>query len=102
MEDAKNNFVVHVLFRFSKRTGKVDTTMTAMGSALLRFWAMNNTTPSKETLVLNRVTGAVVLHVVGQRDGYPQLFSNCGTCEDFNISLEELQSIKDERFDKED
>ena len=93
---------VHVLFRYSKKTGKIDTTLTGLGSALLRMWAMQNTTPSKGTLVINRETGAVILHIVGKKDGFPEINSNCGTCDEFGVSLEELQSIKDERFDNED
>ena len=57
MKEANANFQVHVLLRYSKKTGKLDTAMTGLGSALMRLWAMQNTTSTKETVVINRSTG---------------------------------------------
>ena len=34
---------IHVLFRYSKKTGKVDMTMTELGNAMMRMWALSNT-----------------------------------------------------------
>ena len=35
------NLTVHVLFRSSKKTGKVDTTMIGLGKAMLELWAIH-------------------------------------------------------------
>ena len=94
---------VHVLFRCSKKTGKVDTTATALGKAMLDAWALQNTPSSKMCLVFNRRTGELVYHTEGTKDGFPQVrkYTTVPTCEDFGISLEDLHNIKDERFDGE-
>jgi hypothetical protein len=104
MRDANENFQVHVLLRFSKKTGKIDTAMTGLGSALMRLWAMQNTTSSKETVVINRSTGKIVFDVMGRKDRMPLISSvrdgeDLGTCEDLGISFEELQTYTDDRFD---
>lgn len=98
-----NDLQVHVLFRCSKKTGKVDTTITALGKAQLSMWALSNTTSSKMCLVFNRDTGKLVYHTEGVKDSLPTIVKHTEvpTCEDFGISLADLQSIKDDRFDKE-
>ncbi len=95
------NLQVHVLVRASKKTGKIDVTMTALGSALLKLWAMNNTTATKQSFVFNRETGACVFAAEGKKGDMPT-FNNgdLGTCDEYGISLEDLQAIKDDRFDK--
>ena len=98
---------VYVLMRCSKKTGYVDTTMTGMGSALLRMWALNNTTSSKITFIFDRESGKIVYAVQGRKDGFPKVKDAkkdgyLGYCEEIGISLEDLHSIKDERFDEEE
>lgn len=94
---------VHVLFRASKKTGKIDTTVTALGKAMLDAWALQNTTSSKMCLVFNRRTGELVYHTEGTKDGFLMVhkYTSVPTCEDFGISLEDLHNVKDERFDEE-
>lgn len=94
---------VHVLFRCSKKTGKVDTTVTGLGTAMMRMWALQNTTPSKQCLIFERESGRLVFHIEGNKDSLPSIvkYTDEQTCEDYGISLEMLHSIKDERFDKE-
>lgn len=94
---------VHVLFRGSKKTGKIDTQVTALGKAQLNMWALQNTTPSKMCLVFNRRTGELVFHTEGTKDGFPMVrkYTSVPTCEDFGIALEDLHNVKDERFDGE-
>ena len=89
-----------VLFRSSKKTGKIDTTLTGVNFPLLKLWALKETTKTKQTLIFDRDTGTCLFHVVGS-DNLPkvQSFDNM-TCDDFNIPLEELQKITDDRFDK--
>ena len=70
------------LIRFSKRTGKVDTTLEAQGGAMLKMWALHNTTPAKETLVFNARTGEVIIRVEGNKD-FPKIHKeNLGNIED--------------------
>jgi hypothetical protein len=105
MHNPENNLKVHVLFRCSKRTGKVDTVMTGLGSALMRLWALENTTSSKECFIFVRDTGELVFHIAGNKESnFPTFvkYTTVPTCEDLGISLEDLQNIKDDRFDKED
>jgi len=98
---AENILGIYVLFRFSKKTGKIDTTMTAMGKALMKMWALNNTTKTKRTLIFERESGKCVFACSGT-DGFPQIAeeSKLFNCEEYGISLADLQKITDDRFDK--
>ena len=63
---------VHVLFRFSQKTGKIDTTMTSFGSAMLQMWALNNTTKTKGCIVVERDSGEVVFTSKGT-ESFPKV-----------------------------
>lgn len=92
---------VHVLFRFSKKTGRVDTTMTGITSSLMQIWALQNTTKSKMTLIFNRETGRCIFSATGTASNLPKVEKgDLGSCEEYGISLKDLQAIKDERFDR--
>lgn len=97
---------VYVLMRGSKKTGKIDMTMTAMGKGLLQGWALQNTPKTKMCLIFNRRTGECVFATYGQDGGFPKVKKkgkdDMPNCDDFGISLEDLQSITDDRFDKEE
>ena len=97
-----SNLEVHVLFRYSKKTGKIDTTMTGMGSAMMQMWALQNTTSTKGCMIFERETGKLVFATYGTKDGFPKVKKGeqCkGTCDDWGIPLEDLQTITDDRFD---
>lgn len=93
---------MNVLFRFSQKTGKVDTTMTGLGSAMMRMWALNNTTKTKACMIVEQSTGRVLLITQGTADGWPKIRDgkkeDLGTCEAYGIPLMAVQSIKDDRF----
>ena len=97
---------VHVLMRCSKRTGKVDTTMTGIGKALMQMWALQNTTRTKMTYIIERDSGNIVGIYIGKADlptiKKSKVPGDLGKCDDIGISLEVLHQIKDDRFDKED
>lgn len=99
-----NDLAVHVLFRYSKKTGKIDTTLTGIGSALMQMWALKNTTKTKGCMIFNRETGKLVFATYGTSDGFPKVKKGeeCEgrTCEDLGIPLKDLQEISDDRFDK--
>ena len=100
-----NSLAVHVLFRCTKKSGKIDTTMTGMGSALMQMWALNNTPKSKSCLIFERESGKLTFASYGTENGFPKIKKGIDcegqTCEDFGISLEDLHSFKDDRFDEE-
>lgn len=102
---SNSSLAIHVLFRFNRKSGKIDTTMTGMGSALMRMWALNNTTKTKGCIVCERESGKVVFATLGTESGFPKVKKeedlHGQTCDDFGISLDDLHSITDDRFDKE-
>lgn len=102
-----SSFKVHVLFRFDKKSGSIDTLLTAMGKALLQMWAVQNTPSNKCSMVVERDTGNIVFQVLGKKGaGQSIQKSNAngdmGSIVSYGISLEDLHSIKDDRFDKEE
>ena len=89
-----------VLFRFSKKTGKIDTTMTGLGDAMMRLWALQNTTKSKACLIAERDTGNVVFLTKGNESGFPSVKDkDLGNVEDYGIPIDFVKSIKDDRFE---
>ena len=92
------DLTIHVLFRFSKKTGNIDMTMTSLGSAQMKLWALKNTTSSKGTMIIEQETGEVVFLAVGKKDGFPKVKENVGYCEKFGIPYEMVASIEDDRF----
>lgn len=94
-----NELKVYVLFRFSRKTGNIDTTMTAIGTAMMQMWALNHTTKTKATMIVERDTGKVVFVAQGTGDFPKVKKGDLGSCEDFGIPLEVLQCIEDDRFD---
>lgn len=100
VDKKEETLTVHVLLRYSAKTGKIDTTMTGLGNALMRLWALQNTPKTKRTIIINRETGRVAYEFDGKEQHFVE--GNLGTCGDYGISPEALQEIKDERFDKEE
>lgn len=97
---------VHVLFRFSKKIGKIDTTMTGIGNALMQMWALKNTPKTKTCMIFERESGKLVFTTYGTDGGFPKVKKGevqCEgkTCEDFGIPIDVLHDIQDDRFDKE-
>lgn len=99
------NSDVRVLFRSSKRTGAVDTTMTGIGSALMQMWALRNTPKTKCCMIFERESGKLTFISYGTDGGFPKVRKGeqCEgkMCTDFGIPLEVLHNIKDDRFDAE-
>lgn len=96
----KTSLKVYVLFRFSKKSGKIDTTMTGLGMGMMSLWALQNTTKSKSCLIIERDTGKVVYSVVG-KDGFPEVEKgDLGSCEEYGLPVDFVTSITDDRFDE--
>ncbi len=100
----RGNLAIHVLMRASKTTGEVDTAMTALGCEILELWAVQYTTPQHDTIIFNRETGRVVMVVKGgsiaQKIRRTKCDGDLGMCEDYGITLSELDSLKSGCFDK--
>lgn len=63
----------YVMFRFRKSTGKIDKTLTANVSALMKIWAMNNTTSTKETVIVDCDDGEVIFRASGKKNDFPDI-----------------------------
>ena len=61
------NIKKHYLVRFTRRTGKIDKTMVGLGNAIMRLWALQNTTKTKDTIIFND-DGWVVWYFEGTED----------------------------------
>lgn len=61
------------LVRFSKRTGRIDTTLEATGSAQLKLWALHNCTKTKDIIIFHKETGNCIMCVEGT-EGFPNIF----------------------------
>ena len=61
------------LVRFSKKTGKVDTTLKGTGYAVLNLWGLQNTTKTKESFVFTTDTGLMLSHYTGSESGIPEV-----------------------------
>lgn len=95
----------YVTFRFSKKTGKVDTTMTSLGYAQSELWALSNTPKTKDVVIVEAETGRIVFTASGAANGMPKCKSvkrngEIGHCEGFGIPLDMVRDIvkSDDRF----
>lgn len=61
------------LVRFSKKTGKIDTTMTAKGKGLIQLWALQNTTKTKACVIVDVDERELIAEYVGTVDGFPKV-----------------------------
>lgn len=90
---------INVLFRFSKKTGKIDKTMTGIGTALMQMWALNNTPKTKATIIIERDTGKVLFLAQGTGDFPKVKKTDLGNAEEYGIAMGLLAQMKDDRFD---
>lgn len=56
------------LVRFNRKTGKIDTTMQALGKALLQMWALQNTTAKTKDTIIFDEDGEVITYYEGTGD----------------------------------
>ena len=76
------------LVRASKKTGKIDTSMVALGKGLLGMWALQNTTKSKQTVIFDLDSGEIVAHYTGTDSGFPKVEKNTGEFVSYDILAE--------------
>jgi hypothetical protein len=66
-----NELHTYGLVRISKKTGKIDTSMTAVGKGLIQLWALQNTTKTKACVILDLTDRKVFAEYIGTADGFP-------------------------------
>ena len=87
------------LIRFNKRTGKIDTTMTALGRGMIQLWALQNTMESKATVIVDIDERKVFAEYIGTEDGFPEVRKDPATFEYdlpeelFNILAKETENM---------
>ena len=69
------------LIRFSKKTGNIDTTMTALGRGVIQLWALQNTTKTKASVIVDIDEHKVFSEYVGTADGFPEVRKDPATFE---------------------
>lgn len=95
MSDTLHNYG---LIRFSKRTGKIDTTMTAIGKGMIQLWALQNTPNSKACVLCDIDERKVIAEYLGTPDGFPKITKDP---EDYSFNFPtELYEIFDEEVKK--
>ena len=62
----------YCLVRFTRKSGKIDTTLEGLGSGMLRMWALQNTTKTKDTIIFEKDTGIVCWYYEGTGD-FPKI-----------------------------
>ena len=84
----------YAIFRFSKKTGRVDTILSCGSFALAKLYALQNTTATKNTIVIDSESGNVVLAVSGRKDAFPKVCDSPKmTALSLGITDEILQSV---------
>ena len=89
------------LIRFSKKTGKIDTTLTALGKGMIQLWALQNTPKTKACVIVDIDEAKPLAEYVGTADGFPKVHKNI---EDFEFNLPDklFDFFKDEIKEKDD
>lgn len=77
-----NELRKYYLVRFSRKTGKIDTSLEALGSAQLKWWGLTNTTKTKDTIVFDKETGEIAAYYEGTGD-FPKIYEDGGNIEDY-------------------
>lgn len=77
----------YCLVRFTRKSGKIDTTLEGLGSGMLRLWALQNTTKTKDTIIFEKDTGNVCWYYEGT-GGFPKIDEeNLGHIDDYCSGL---------------
>lgn len=56
------------LVRFSRKSGKIDTTLTGLGKGMLELWGLQNTTAKTKDTIIFDEDGEVVMYYEGTGD----------------------------------
>ena len=83
------------LIRLNKTTGKIDTTMTALGRGMIQVWALQNTLNTKATVIVDIAERKVFAEYIGTEDGFPEIRKDPETFE-YNIPDELFDILAEE------
>lgn len=83
------------LIRASKKTGRIDTSMTGLGCGMLQLWALQNTTKTKITVVFEIETGLIRAKYEGTESGFPKV-ENKIESKGLHIGEELLEEFQEE------
>ncbi len=78
-----NTLKKHYLVKFSRKSGKIDITMEALGNATLKLWALQNTSKGKDTIIFEKETGKIIAYFEGNGD-FPK-----------EVEIDENENIED-------
>lgn len=96
----KNTLHNYGLVRFSKKTGKIDTTMTAIGRGLIQLWALQNTPQSKACVIIDLTSREIFAEYVGATGGFPVIRQNSSDFE-FDVPGELIDILTAEAVKRE-
>lgn len=65
------------LVLFTRRTGKIKKSFTALGQGLLNMWALQNTTKTTDSIIFDLETGEVYRYYEGTED-FPKVTKGTG------------------------
>lgn len=72
----------YYLVRFNRKTGTIDTSLECKSSAMMKLWALHNTTKTKDTIIFNKETGEIIVYYEGTED-FPKIYENGGNIEEY-------------------
>ena len=67
---------------FNRKSGKIIKTIEAYSSAMLKMYALNNTSPTRDFVVFNGTTGEISFYCEGKKNDFPTM---CRDMEGKNI-----------------
>jgi hypothetical protein len=77
------NIRPHMAIKFKRRSGKIVTILEGLGTAMLEFWALQNTGKTEDTVIFDKETGEVKDYFTGNGD-FPKVEKkNLGNIEDY-------------------
>lgn len=83
------------LIRIHKTTGKIDTTMTALGRGMIQVWALQNTLNTKASIIVDIDERKVFAEYIGTEDGFPEIRKDPATFE-YDLPDELLDILAEE------
>ena len=80
----------YVLVRASKKTGKVDMNLEAIGKAMLSLWALQNTPKNMMCVIAEKESGLILEKYIGTEDGFPKVMKHLEAEEEYlELEVEE-------------
>lgn len=60
------NIKMHALVKFNRNSGKIITSMTGYGTALMRMWILNNLTKTQDCVIFSLDDGEIAYYYEGR------------------------------------